>query len=48
MANAKVKVKSVMGGSRCGRERSEKTADMKRHGKKARRRGDFEAVAEQR
>lgn len=30
--------KNGMGGSRCGKGRSEKTADMKKYGKKLRRR----------
>ena len=38
MANKIKRLKSGMGGSRCGKGRSEKTATMKRHSKKLRRR----------
>jgi hypothetical protein len=44
MANKVKGVKSGMGGSRCGKGRSEKTAVMKKCGKKARRREDRVAV----
>jgi hypothetical protein len=38
MANKVKRLKGGMGGSRCGKGRSEKTATMKRHSKKLRRR----------
>ena len=46
MANKVWKVKAGMGGSRCGKGRSEKTAVMKRHSAKLRRRMAKAACAE--
>jgi len=47
MANKIWKVKNGMGGSRCGRGRSEKTADMKKYGRKLRRRMSRKIIREQ-
>jgi hypothetical protein len=47
MANKVWRIKKGMGGSRCGRGRSEKTEVMKQHSKKLRRRlGKVEAASE--
>lgn len=47
MANKLWKAKNGMGGSRCGRGRTEKTADMKRYGRKLRRRLSHAIIREQ-
>ena len=47
MANKIWKVKNGMGGSRCGRGRSEKTAEMKKYGRKLRRRMSMKIIREQ-
>ena len=47
MANKVKRIKTGMGGSRCGHGRSEKTATMKRDSKKARRRQGRVLIKEQ-
>ena len=47
MANKVKRIKTGMGGSRCGRGRSEKTGTMKRDSKKARRRQGCVLIKEQ-
>lgn len=47
MANKLKRLKNGMGGSRCGKERTQPTADMKKYGKKLRRQEDKNAVDEE-